>query len=90
LIDEIVLKTPTPFPPLAAGRALSLAKGPGDVMIRFSEGQQVTIRYGKPQGKKAIIIQIQGADVYKVRVEDGSILYFSAKGLVEQEAPVRA
>jgi hypothetical protein len=50
-------------------------------MTRFSVGEQVIIRYGKHQGQKATIIKSQPADVYTVRVDDGSIRFFSGKGL---------
>ncbi len=60
-------------------------------MTRFSEGEQVIIRYGTHQGRKATIIKSQQADAYKVRVEDGSILFFSGKGMEkQQEAGQRA
>ena len=50
-------------------------------MTRFSIGEQVTIRYGRQQGQKGKIIKSQSADVYQVKVEDGSVLFFSGKGL---------
>ena len=50
-------------------------------MTRFSVGDQVIIRYGRQQGQKGKIIKTQHADVYEVRVEDGSVLFFSGKGL---------
>jgi hypothetical protein len=50
-------------------------------MTRFSVGDRVIIRYGKHQGLKANVIKTPGADVYKVKAEDGFILYFSGKGL---------
>jgi hypothetical protein len=56
------------------------------VMTRFAIGEQVIIRYGRQQGKKAAIIQCQPADVYKVKVEDGSVLFFSGKGLEKENA----
>jgi hypothetical protein len=50
-------------------------------MTHFSVGDRVLIRYGKHQGRKARIIKSPGADVYKVKAEDGFILYFTGKGL---------
>jgi hypothetical protein len=54
-------------------------------MIRFSVGEQVIIRYGRHQGKKAIIMKTQPSDAYKVKAEDGSILFFSGKGLEKEK-----
>lgn len=54
-------------------------------MTHFSVGDHVTIRYGKHQGKKATIMTSQPADSYKVKVEDGFVLFFSSKGLVREE-----
>jgi len=53
-------------------------------MIRFAVGDQVTIRYGKHQGQKANILKSPEAHVYKVRAEDGFILYYSGKGLEKE------
>ncbi|HKI33497.1 MAG TPA: hypothetical protein VKA46_16705 [Gemmataceae bacterium] len=53
-------------------------------MTRFSVGDRVIIRYGKHQGQKATILQRPETHVYKVKAEDGFILYYSGKGL-EQE-----
>jgi len=50
-------------------------------MIRFCVGEQVLIRYGRHQGQKAKIIESQAAHVYKVKIEDGPILFYSGKGL---------
>jgi hypothetical protein len=50
-------------------------------MTGFSVGDQVIIRYGRQQGQKGKIIKSQRADVYEVRIEDGSVLFFSGKGL---------
>ena len=54
-------------------------------MTRFSVGDQVIIRYGRQQGQKAKIIKSPQADVFKVKAEDGSVLFFSEKGLEKQE-----
>ena len=60
-------------------------------MTRFSVGDQVIIRYGKHQGQKANIIKSPEAQVYKVKAEDGFILYYTGKGLErEKEGASRA
>jgi hypothetical protein len=58
-------------------------------MRRFAVGDRVVIRYGKHQGRKANILKSPEAHVYKVRAEDGFILYYSGKGLEKDEAGVR-
>ena len=61
---------------------------PGDTtMTRFAVGEQVIIRYGRQRGQKATVIESQAANVYKVKVEDGSILFFSGKGLEGEGVP---
>jgi len=50
-------------------------------MICFSVGEHVIIRYGRQQGQKATIIESKPRDAYKVKAEDGTILFFSSKGL---------
>jgi hypothetical protein len=50
-------------------------------MTRFAKGDQVIIRFGKRQGQPARIIESQPANVYKVRAEDGSVHFFSGKGI---------
>ena len=50
-------------------------------MMHLSVGDEVTIRYGRRQGQKGRVIRTQLADVYEVKVADGSILFFSSKGL---------
>ncbi len=57
-------------------------------MTRFAVGEQVLIRYGRQHGLKATIIQSQPAHVYKVKVEDGSILFYSVKGLEKAQSGV--
>jgi hypothetical protein len=57
-------------------------------MDRFSEGDEVVIRYGKQQGQKGIILKNQAADVYRVRLEDNSVLFFCAKGM--ERKPVKS
>jgi ribosomal protein L24 len=57
-------------------------------MTHFSVGDPVVIRFGKQQGQKAIVIKNPTADVYKVKVEDGSIRYYSGKGLEKEQEQV--
>ena len=47
-------------------------------------GEQVVIRYGRQQGLKATILKALPADAYKVRVEDGSVHFYSGKGLATE------
>ncbi len=54
-------------------------------MTRFSVGEQVNIRYGRHQGQTATIMKSSQADVFKVKAEDGTVLFFSGKGLQKQE-----
>jgi hypothetical protein len=44
-------------------------------------GDPVIIRFGKQQGQKATILKSQPGDTYTVKIEDGSVLMFSGKGL---------
>ena len=55
-------------------------------MTHFSIGDRVIIRYGKHQGQKANIIKCPETHVYKVKAEDGFILYYSGKGLAKEGA----
>jgi hypothetical protein len=57
-------------------------------MTHFSIGDQVVIRYGLQQGQKATIIKNPQADAYKVKVEDGSVRYYSWKGLEKEQKQV--
>ena len=57
-------------------------------MTRFIVGEQVLIRYGRQHGLKATILQSQPAHVYKVKVEDGSVLFYSGKGLEKAQSGV--
>jgi hypothetical protein len=54
----------------------------------LSEGEQVIIRYGRHQGQRATIIKSQVEDSYRVKVEDGTILFFSSKGLEKEKERV--
>ena len=51
---------------------------------RLSVGDQVIIRFGREQGLKGKIIKNQSVDVYRVKIEDGTTLFFSRKGLQEE------
>jgi hypothetical protein len=55
-------------------------------MRPFSVGDHVIIRYGRQQGQRATIMKSRLADDYKVKAEDGSILFFSWKGLQKEGA----
>jgi hypothetical protein len=54
-------------------------------MTRFAVGDRVIIRYGKHQGQKANIMKSLEAHAYKVKAEDGFILYYSEKGLAMEK-----
>ena len=53
-------------------------------MTSFFVGDQVIIRFGRQQGLKGTIIKNQSADVYRVKIEDGTTLFFSGKGLAKE------
>lgn len=50
-------------------------------MEHFSVGDPVIIRYGKQQGLRGTIIRNLAADVFRVKLEDGSVMFFCGKGL---------
>ena len=54
-------------------------------MDGFRVGEQVLIRWGTRQGKRATIVKCQPANVYTVRVEDGAVLIFTGKGLEKEK-----
>jgi hypothetical protein len=58
-------------------------------MTSFSVGEQVVIRFGRQQGQKATIIKSQAPEVYLVKVQDGSVLFFSGKGLERKREGVQ-
>jgi hypothetical protein len=58
----------------------------GSLMTHFSVGDRVSIRFGKQQGQSGTIIKSQAADAYIVKIEDGSVLFFSGKGLEKRAA----
>ena len=55
-------------------------------MTHFSVGDQVVIRYGTQQGKTAKVLKSLPLDAYKVKFEDGFILFYSGKGIVSGRA----
>jgi len=55
-------------------------------MTHFSLGDLVVIRYGKHQGEKARIIKSIPADDYKIKTEDGFVLFYTGKGLEKAQA----
>jgi hypothetical protein len=57
-------------------------------MTRFAVGDQVVIRYGRHRGQKAKIIKNQLADNYTVRVEDGFVRLYTAKGLAKEKEEI--
>jgi hypothetical protein len=54
-------------------------------MTRFFVGELVVIRWGTRQGKKGKIMRKLPSDGYEVKVEDGSVAFFSSKGLEKQQ-----
>jgi len=58
-------------------------------MTHFSVGDQVVIRFGQQQRQKATIIKNPTGDVYKVKVDDGSIRFYSGKGLEKDQERVQ-
>ncbi len=54
-------------------------------MTSFSVGEQVIILYGRHERQKAVIMKTLVPDAYKVRAEDGTILFFSSKGLEKEK-----
>ena len=57
-------------------------------MTLFSVGDQVIIRFGRHQGQKATILAKQPAQVYKVKLENGFVLFFSGTGLEKDQEQV--
>jgi len=53
-------------------------------MTRFSVGEHVIIRYGKHERQKATILRSQPGDAYRVKAEDGTVLFFTSKGLEKE------
>jgi hypothetical protein len=50
-------------------------------MRPFCVGEQVVVRYGARQGQTAEVVERQPAEVYKVRLAGGALLYYSEAGL---------
>ena len=58
-------------------------------MTHFSVGEQVIIRYGLHQSQKARILKCGRPDSYMVKVEDGSVRFFSSKGLEKENEAIQ-
>ena len=58
-------------------------------MTRFLVGEKVIIRWGTREGKKAKIVRSLPSDGYEVKAEDGSIAFFSGKGLEREKEPIQ-
>ena len=58
-------------------------------MTHFVVGEHVIIRYGLQKGQKALIIKSRRPDAYMVKVEDGSVRFYSSKGLEKENPGVR-
>lgn len=58
-------------------------------MTPFVVGESVVIRWGRHQGQKAIIMSIV-ADAHKVKMQDGSVGFFSRKGLEGEKERIPA
>jgi hypothetical protein len=50
-------------------------------MTHFSLGEEVMVRYGKHQGQMAKFLKCLPANDYKVKVVDGSVCFYTGKGL---------
>ncbi len=53
-------------------------------MTHFSVGEQVIIRYGKHQCQKATVLMSLPDDAYRVKAEDGTVLFYTSKGLEKE------
>jgi len=58
-------------------------------MPQFAVGEQVIIRYGNHQGEKATVINNRLPDIYRVKVESGSVLFYCGKGLEKDKNEVQ-
>ncbi len=54
-------------------------------MTRFSVGDRVRVRYGNHEGHAGTVLAAQPPDVYKVKVDEGPVLFFSGKGLATRD-----
>jgi hypothetical protein len=61
-------------------------------MAPFSVGEQVLVRQGDRGGQGAEVVASQPAEVYEVKMRDGSLLFYSGRQLkrVDQEVPAPA
>ena len=50
-------------------------------MNPFRTGEQVVIRQGDWGGQQALVVESQRAEVYKVQMPDGRVLYYSGQPL---------
>ena len=50
-------------------------------MVRFSNGDQVILRFGRRQDQQGTIIESRPGNLYKVQAADGSVHFFTDKGL---------
>jgi hypothetical protein len=55
-------------------------------MEPFSIGEHVIIRHGERHGQHGQVVERQRAEVYKVRLGDGTTLFFCRQSLL-REAP---
>jgi ribosomal protein L24 len=53
-------------------------------MTHFSVGDQVIVRFGRQQGQRATVLKSGPGDAYMVKVEDGSVRFYSGKGLEQR------
>jgi hypothetical protein len=58
-------------------------------MTSFCVGEHVIIRYGVQQGKRAMVIKSRRPDAYMVKVEDGSVRFYSSKGLEKENEGIQ-
>src|SRR6516165_8378742 len=54
-------------------------------MTDFSVGDHVIIRYGLQQDQKATIVKCRHPDTYLVRFEDGTVRFYSGKGMARAD-----
>ena len=57
-------------------------------MTAFSIGDHVIIRYGLQQSQKATIVKCRHPDTYLVRVDDGTVRFYSGKGLAKADGEI--
>jgi hypothetical protein len=54
---------------------------PGAPVDSFSVGEHVIIRYGERAGQHGLVVNRQLAEIYEVRLKDGTTLFFSRQSL---------